>query len=183
MSETNDHNRLSVQISATDQRTQGAIDAPIVLVKYGNYQCSHCGEAHKIVQKIQQQLGNQIYFVYRHFPQPQIYPQSQKAAEAAEIAGAQGKFWQMHDTLFKCQNELNNGYLVEYAQQLGLNIPQFLQDMTNHVYADRVNQDWQSGLRSGVTDTPAFFINGYRYENACDFQNLLKALLEATKAH
>ncbi|WP_414551454.1 DsbA family protein [Anabaena sp. CCY 0017] len=182
MSQTNDHNRLSVPISDCDHRhTQGAIDAPIVLVKYGNYQCPHSGEAHRIIPKIQQQLGNKIYFVYRHFPQTQIYPQSQKAAEAAEIAGAQGKFWQMHDTLFKCQNELNNGYLVEYAQQLGLNIPQFLRDMTNHAYADRVNQDWQSGVRNGVTDTPAFFINGDRYENACDFQNLLQTLLEAVK--
>ncbi len=183
MSQTNDHNRLSVQISECDRRTQGTIDAPIVLVKYGNYQCPHSGEAHRIIPKIQQELGNKICFVYRHFPQAQIYPQSQKAAEAAEIAGYQGKFWQMHETLFKCQNELNNGYLVEYAQQLRLNIPKFLRDMTNHAYADRVNQDWQSGVHNGVTDTPAFFINGYRYENACNFQNLLKTLLEVLKAN
>lgn len=190
MSQTNDHNRLSVPISVGDgqspafgdrHHTQGARDAPIVLIKYGNYQCPHSGEAHTIVQKIQQEIGNNIYFVFRHFPQTQIYPQSQKAAEAAEIAGAQGKFWQMHNTLFQCQNQLNNGYLVEYAHQIGLNIPQFLRDMANHIYADRVNQDFQGGVHSGVTDTPTFFINGSRYENTCDFQNLLQKLLEAVK--
>ncbi|MCP6758376.1 MAG: thioredoxin domain-containing protein [Fischerella sp. CENA71] len=178
MSQTNDNNRLIAPISQRDH-TQGAINAPIVLVEYGNYQCPHSGEAHRIIQQIQQQIGDQIYFAFRHFPQPQIYPQSQKAAEAAEIAAAQGKFWQMHDTLFNCQKLLNNGYLVEYAHQLELNVPQFLRDMTNHIYADRVAEDVQSGMHSGVNSTPAFFINSFRYENQCDAESLLKALLKA----
>ncbi|MBE9198859.1 MULTISPECIES: thioredoxin domain-containing protein [unclassified Nodularia (in: cyanobacteria)] len=94
MSQINDHNRLIVPIFHSDDRTQGTIDAPIVLVKYGNYQCPHSGEAYRIVQKIQQHISNQIYFVFScYFPQTKIYPQSQKAAN-------QGKFWQMHDTLF-----------------------------------------------------------------------------------
>lgn len=180
MSQTN-NNRLIASISQRDH-TQGAMDAPIVLVEYGSYQCPCSGEAHRIIQEIKQRIGDQIYFAFRHFPQPQIYPQSQKAAEAAEIAAGQGKFWQMHDTLFKCQKTLNNGYLVEYAHQLGLNVPQFLRDMTNHIYADRVAEDLQTGLRSGVNNTPTFFINSFRYENQCNFESLLEALLQVEKS-
>jgi len=172
------HHRLIAPISESDH-TQGAMNAPIVLVEYGNYQCPHSGEAHRIIQQIQQRLDQQIYFAFRHFPQPQIYPQSQKAAEAAETAAAQGKFWQMHNTLFKCQQTLYNGYLVEYAYQLGLNVSQFLRDMTNHIYADRVVEDLESGKRSGVNSTPAFFINSCRYEQPLDFESLLEALLQA----
>lgn len=177
MSQTNDNNRLIAPISQRDH-TQGAMNAPIVLVQYGNYQCPHSGEAHRIIQKIQQEIGDQIYFAFRHFPQPQIYPQSQKAAEAAEIAAAQGKFWQMHDTLFKYQTTLDNGYLVEYAHQLELNVLEFLRDMTNHIYAVRVAEDFQSGIRSGVNSTPAFFINNYRYECQLDVESLLQGLLK-----
>ncbi|MBX9258458.1 DsbA family protein [Desmonostoc muscorum CCALA 125] len=180
MSQINDNNRLIVPISQRDH-TQGAMDAPIVLVEYGNYQCPHSNEAHTIIQQIQQRIGHKLYFAFRHFPQPQIYPQSQKAAEVAEIAAEQGKFWQMHDTLFKCQNLLNNGYLVEYAHQLGLNVPQFLRDMANHIYADRVAEDFQSAIRSGVNSTPAFFINNVRYQNEWNIESLLEALLKAEK--
>lgn len=180
MSQTNDNNRLIAPISQRD-RTQGLMDAPIVLVEYGNYQCPYSNEAHRIIQQIQNRLGDKLCFAFRHFPQPQIYPQSQKAAEAAEVAAEQGKFWQMHDTLFKCQNLLNNGYLVEYAHQLGLNVPQFLRDMTNHIYAERVAENFHSGIRSGVKNTPAFFINNFRYENQWDFESLLEALLKAEK--
>ncbi|MBW4642819.1 MAG: DsbA family protein [Goleter apudmare HA4340-LM2] len=178
MSQANNHNRLIAPVSESDH-TQGAMNAPIVLVEYGNYQCPHSGKAHKIIQQIQQQLGDRLYFAFRHFPQPQIYPQSQKAAETSEIAAAQGRFWQMHDKLFSYQTALDNGYLVEYAYQLGLDVPQFLRDMTNHVYTHRVAEDWESGICSGVNSTPAFFINSYRYENTCDVESLIQALLKA----
>lgn len=178
MSQINDGDRLITPISERDH-TQGATNAAVVLVEYGNYQCPHSGEAHRIIQQIQKRLDYQVYFAFRHFPQPEIYPQSQKAAEAAEIAASQGKFWQMHDTLFKYQKMLGNGYLVEYAHQLGLNIPQFLRDMTNHIYAQRVAEDFQCGVRSGVSSTPAFFINSCRYENPWDVESLLEALMKA----
>lgn len=181
MSQINDRNRLIAPISQRDH-TQGSTNASIVLVEYGNYQCPHSGEAHRIIQQIQQRLNHQIYFAFRHFPQPQIYPQSQKAAEAAEVAAAQGKFWQMHDALFKYQTTLDNGYLVEYAHQLGLNVPQFLRDMTNHIYACRVAEDLESGICSGVNSTPTFFINNYRYEHPLDVDSFIEALLKAGKS-
>jgi protein-disulfide isomerase len=129
-----------------------------------------------MIKAIQQQLGNRLGFVFRHFPQVSIHPQAQKAAEAAEAAAAQGQFWQMHDTLFEHQQALDNGYLVEYANDLGLDITQFLQAMWGHVYADRVTEDVESGLRSGVTTTPTLFINGIRYNDAWNLEGLLAAI-------
>lgn len=175
MSQANEGNRLSVPPSERDH-IQGTLDAPVVLVKYGDYQSPDCGESHRIIKAIQQQLGNRLGFVFRHFPLVSIHPQAQKAAEAAEAAAAQGKFWQMHDTLFEHQQALDNGYLVEYANDLGLDITQFLQAMWRHVYADRITEDVESGLRSGVTTTPALFINGIRYNDAWKVESLLAAI-------
>ncbi|MBD1889848.1 DsbA family protein [Coleofasciculus sp. FACHB-SPT9] len=175
MSQANEGNRLSVPPSERD-RIQGSLDAPVVLVKYGDYQSPDCSETHRMIKVIQQQLGNRLGFVFRHFPQVSIHPQAQKAAEAAEAAAAQGKFWQMHDTLFQHQQSLDNGYLVEYANELGLDMPQFLQAMWRHVYADRVTEDVESGLRSGVTTTPTLFINGIRYSDAWNVESLLAAI-------
>lgn len=175
MSQANERNRLSVPPSERD-RIQGVLDAPIVLVEYGDYQSRDCGEAHRMIKAIQQQLGNRLGFIFRHFPQTQIHPQAQKAAEAAEAAAAQGQFWQMHDSLFEHQQALDNGYLVEYANDLGLDMPQFLQAMWWHVYADRVIQDIESGLRSGVNTTPTLFINGIRYNDAWNVESLLAAI-------
>ncbi len=175
MSQANEGNRLFLPPSERD-RIQGGIDAPIVLVEYGDYQCPYCGEAHRMIKAIQQQLGNRLGFVFRHFPQTPLHPQAQKAAEAAEAAAVQGKFWQMHDTLFQHQQALDNGYLVEYANDLRLDMPQFLQAMWRHVYAERVTEDIESGLRSGVTTTPTLFINGIRYNDAWNLKNLLSAI-------
>jgi protein-disulfide isomerase len=129
-----------------------------------------------MLKAIQQQLGNHLGFVFRHFPQVSIHSQAQKAAEAAEAAAAQGQFWQMHDTLFEHQQALDNGYLVEYANDLGLDITQFLQAMWRQVYADHVTEDVKSGLSSGVTTTPTLFINGIRYNDAWNVESLLAAI-------
>ena len=175
MSQANGRNSLSVPPSERD-RIKGALDAPVVLVKYGDYQSPDCGESYWIIKAIQQELGNRLGFVFRHFPQTAIHSQAQKAAEAAEAAAAQGKFWQMHDTLFEHQQALDNGYLVEYANDLGLDMPQFLQAMWKRVYADRVNEDIESGLRSGVITTPTLFINGIRYNDSWNVESLLAAI-------
>lgn len=175
MNHANERNRLSVPPSERD-RIQGAIDASLVIVEYGDYQSPDCGEAHRMIKAIQRELGNRLGFIFRHFPQTSIHSQAQKAAEAAEAAAAQGKFWQMHDTLFEHQQALDNGYLVEYANDLGLDMPPFLQAMWRHIYTDRVNQDIESGLRSGVTTTPTLFINGIRYNDAWNVESLLAAI-------
>jgi protein-disulfide isomerase len=177
-----DRNQLVGSPSAQDYR-QGSLNARVVLVEYGDYQCPQCGELCALIKTIQGRLDgafpeeNYLCFVFRQFPQPQIYPQAQKAAAAALAAGSQGQFWQMHDMLFNHQQALGNGYLVEYADHLGLNIPQFLQEMTRQVHVDRINKDIESGLQSGVTTAPALFINGTRYRDRWNIEPLMTAIV------
>ena len=170
-----DYNRLLVPISKQDH-IQGRVSTSVTLVQYGDYQCPTCGEAYQLIKAIQQQV-NDLCFVFRHFPQPQIYPYAQRSAEAAQAAGAQGQFWQMHDILFIHQQELGNGYLIEYANHLGLDICQFLQDMSKRIHVARVNADSESGCKSGVTAAPALFINGTRYTNRWNIELLMAALV------
>jgi protein-disulfide isomerase len=180
-----DRNQLVGLLSEQDYR-QGSLKARVVLVEYGDYQCPQCGELYALIQTIHRSLNgtfpeeNYLCFVFRQFPQSLIYPQAQKAAAAALAAGAQGQFWQMHDMLFNHQQALGNGYLVEYADHLGLNILQFLQEMTRQVYVDRINQDIESGLQSGVTSAPALFINGTRYRDRWNIEQLMAATIAAT---
>ncbi len=157
-------NQLVVPPSRRDHY-QGMLNAPVMLVEYGNYQCPQCREAHHLLQAAQQHFNsgsseeNWVCIVFRHFVQNSIYPQAQKAAAAAAAAAAQGQFWQMHDMLFTHSQELGDGYLVEYADVLGLDISQFLQDLFKQVHIERINQDMKSGLKSGVTAAPALFMN------------------------
>jgi protein-disulfide isomerase len=157
MSQINDGNHLLIPISAHDH-SQGSTTAPIAIVSYGDYQCPICREVHNMMQVIQQQMP--LRFIFRHFPQSSRHPQAQKAAEAAEAAAAQNQFWPMHNILFAHQDALNNGYLLEYANSIQLDIDRFLQDMTSHIHAARVTQDRQGGIASGVCSAPALFING-----------------------
>jgi len=158
-----------------DDHTQGPQTAPVTLVEYGDYESAGCGEAYPCVQKTRQRLGNRLRFVFRHFVNGS-HPQGQHAAEAAEAAGAQGRFWEMHDILLTHQGTLDNGCLVEYADAIGLDIPRFLREMTGHVHANRVREDFEGGLRSGVKGTPTFFVNGVRYDAPWDAETLLAAV-------
>lgn len=159
-------------------RIQGSATATITLVEYGDYQCFRCRQAHIIITTIQQQI-QPLRFVYRHFPQPHLHPNAQRAAEAAEAAGTQGRFWQMHDTLFGHQQALTNGYLAEYALELGLDVTQFLREVSGHIHAAKIQEDYQSGVDSGVKGTPAFFINGVSYNGSLNLEEMLQALVAA----
>ncbi|MBD2103955.1 thioredoxin domain-containing protein [Leptolyngbya sp. FACHB-261] len=176
MSQAVDMDRLILPVGERDHR-QGSKEAVVTLVEYGDYQSPNCGRAHVIVQEIQRQLTGQLCFVFRHFPQPQLHTQAQKAAEVAEAAAAQGKFWEMHDILFNHQHALGNGYLVEYVINLGLNVTQVLRELADHIHDERVQEDFESGTRSGVTQTPAFFINGVRHNSNWDRTGLLAAIV------
>ena len=180
-----DCNRLVLPPSERDYR-QGGLHARVVLVEYGDYQCPDCGELYTLIKKIQRQPDvafleeSDLCFVFRQFPQPQIHPQARKAAEAALAAGAQRQFWQMHEILFSHQQALENGFLVEYADRVGLDIPRFLQDITREVYIDRINQDINSGIKSGATVAPALFINGDRYIDRWNIEKLTAAIVTAS---
>ncbi|MEH2066457.1 MAG: DsbA family protein [Nostoc sp.] len=180
-----ERNQLVVLPSEQDHR-QGSLNARVVLVEYGDYQCLQCSKLYTSIQAIQRQLEatllerDSLCFVFRHFPQPQIHPQAQKAAAATEAAATQGQFWQMHEMLLKHQQELEDGYLAEYADILGLDVTQFIRDIAQKVYVDRINQDIASGMNSGVVSTPALFINGVRYRDALELEPLLVAIVGAS---
>ena len=180
MSDDHDRSSLTVLPSAQDHR-QGLLSAAIVLVMYGDYESPQSANVYRLIKAVQSQLSNSfgapdLCFILRHFPQPQIHPHAQHAAEAAEAAAAQGQFWPMHESLFVRQQSLGNGFLVEYANNLGLDIPRFLRDISRQVYADRVNEDVASGCQSGVIAEPALFMNGIRYRNRWNVLQLMVAI-------
>jgi protein-disulfide isomerase len=170
--------RLVRPVSSQDH-CQGNPNAAITVVQYGDYQCPGCRIADEVMRSIQQQLGQQMRFVFRHFPQSQIHPDAYHAAEAAEAAGAQGKFWEMHHHLFAHQTHLADSHLVEYAIALFLDVNQFLAEMANDCHMARVDADIESGILSGVIQTPTFFINGVKYRDDQSLDGLLKAVVYA----
>ncbi|WP_158749073.1 thioredoxin domain-containing protein [Acidobacterium sp. S8] len=159
--------------------SQGPPVAPITLVEYGDYECPYCHQAYFIVKELQEQLGDQLCFVFRNFPLTTVHPHAQHAAEAAEAAGRQHKFWEMHDTLYEHHEALSDKYLKAYATQVGLDLARFNQEMAAHGYAVRVREDFLSGVRSGVNGTPTFFINDVRHDGSYDLVSLLTAIEDA----
>ena len=157
---------------------QGPIDSPIKLLEYGDYECPYCGEAYAVVKTIQKRLGSRLCFAFRNFPLVNSHPHAQHAAEAAEAAGAQGRFWEMHDSLYENQDALEDENLIEYASALGLTTERLIKELEAGTYAARVRQDFRSGARQGVNGTPSFFINGLRHDGGYDVEELLAALTE-----
>ena len=166
---------LKPPVSDTDH-IQGDPAAAIQLVEYGDYQCPHCGRAYPIVKRIQQKLGSKLSFVFRNFPLAEVHPNATNAAVASEAAAAQGKFWEMHDMLFEHQQNLRDISLLKYAEQLGLDIEQFKSDFEKDITLQKVESDFESGVRSGVNGTPTFFINGKKYNDSWEEDILLEYL-------
>lgn len=154
----------------------GDEQALVTLVEYGDYECPHCGRAHPSVKAVRKHFGEELRFVYRHFPLTQIHPHAEVAAEAAEFAGASGRFWEMHDGIFENQDRLGVPLLKELVAELGLSSDDLVSDLQSHVYAPRVKSDFLGGVRSGVNGTPTFFINGHRYEGPPEFEDLVEAI-------
>jgi protein-disulfide isomerase len=167
--------RLAVPVSQSDHQ-QGPESAPVTLVEFGDYECPYCGQAYPIVKEIQRRLGDRLRFVFRNFPLTQSHPHAEHAAEAAEAAAIQGKFWEMHDYLFEHQQALEDTHLVHYAVALQLDQEKFEREMTTHMYANRVREDFLSGIRSGVNGTPTFYINGVRHDASYALETLLAAI-------
>ena len=142
---------------------QGNPAAAIELVEYGDYQCPYCGRAYPIVKAIQQQLGDNLKFVFRNFPLTKIHPMAKIASIATEAAGLQGKFWEMHDIIFENQRRLYKRALLEYAQTIDLQLEKFESDLDDAGLIEKVEADFESGLRSGVNATPTFFVNGEKF--------------------
>jgi protein-disulfide isomerase len=172
--------KLAVPVGEKDH-AQGPADAPVTLLEYGDYECPHCLQAYPIVKRLQLELGSSLLTVFRHFPQNNIHPHASVAAQAAEAAGAQGKFWDMHSQLFEHQDELiGDATPTTFALRIpGLEIYQFEADLSSQRFADRVRADYAGGVSSGVKRTPTFFINDVRYDGPISVEAMLTALRAA----
>ena len=179
MSRTQWGAQLTVPVDAERDHIQGPADAAVTLLEYGDYQCPYCGAAYPIVKEVQARMGEELRFVFRNFPITTSHPNAEQAAEAAESAASQGKFWEMHDTLYENQRRLGDEDLRAYAEQLGLDLDAFERDLAEHVHAARVHEDFIGGVRSGVNGTPTFYINGVRHDDSYERETLLAALEDA----
>ncbi len=160
---------------------RGPVDAPLTLVEYGDYECPFCGRATDVVDELFERFGDELRYAFRHVPNPGRHEHAQLAAEAAEAASAQGRFWDMHELLFDHQDHLDADRIIDLAQELRLDLDRFVDDLQEHVHAEHVRLDAQSAEASGVRSTPAFFVGGRRHEGPWDAESLARAL-EATRA-
>lgn len=173
--------KLALPVGQRDH-IRGPGSAPLTLVEYGDFQCPYCGRAYFVVKELEEELGPQLRVVFRHFPLATIHPYAESAAQAAEAAGEQGRFWEMHDILFENQDALAVENLLEYAQALALDMTQFEEALSSGRHLPRVKEDFLSGVRSGVNGTPTFFVNGRRHEGSYEYPELMRALREAAMA-
>ena len=169
--------KLTLPIGGRDH-IQGPIEAPIALLEYGDYECPYCGDAYSVVKAIQERLGNRLCFAFRNFPLVNAHPHAEHAAEAAEAAGVQDKFWEMHNTLYENQTALDDEDLAQYAADLRLDARRLINEVVADAHVARVREDFRSGARGGVNGTPTFFINGVRYDGAPDVDTLFAALTQ-----
>jgi Na+/H+ antiporter NhaA len=151
---------------------RGPTIAPVTVVEYGDFECPYCGQAEPVIRQLLAQFGNELRYVFRHLPLADVHEHAQLAAEAAEAAGAQGRFWEMHDLLFAHQDALGLDDLDGYAAELGLDVERFSWELRSRKHAQRVARDVESADQSGVAGTPTFFINGHRHHGAYDLATL-----------
>ena len=167
--------QLTIPVNSNDN-TYGNAESNIVLVEYGDYECPYCGKAYPQVKQIKEQLGKYIRIVFRNFPLTKIHPNAFSAAVATEAAAIQGKFWDMHNIIFENQKTLSDDFLVELAGRIDLDVKRFKEDIKKVALIDKVEKDFESGLRSGVNRTPSFFINGEKFEGEWKDDQLIQYL-------
>jgi protein-disulfide isomerase len=174
---TRNNIQLTEPVSARDH-VRGPHHAAVSLVEYGDFECPYCRAAEPIVAGLIEALGDQLSVTFRHFPQRDVHPHAQHAAEVAEAAAAQGQFWEMHETLFANQDALDDDSLLKYAAALALDVDRVRAELAGKTHTPRVAQDLDSGLHSGVNGTPTFFIDGIRFDGSVALRNMLAAIQE-----
>jgi Na+/H+ antiporter NhaA len=172
---------LAVEVDPARDHIRGDRDAPVTVVEYGDYECPYCGQAEVVIRELLTSFGDDLRYVWRHLPLNDVHVHTQMAAEGAEAAGAQGRFWEMHDALLAHQDELEPADLDRYARDIGLDADTFWEDVRERKHAERVGEDVDSADASGVAGTPSFFINGRRYEGAYDIGTLSSAVRAAQR--
>jgi formate-nitrite transporter family protein len=151
--------RLKIPINDHDH-VMGPMNASVTVVNYGDYECPDCHRRHRAIQKVIDELGDTVRFAYRHFPLVKVHPNALRAAEAAEAAAAQNKFWEMHRLLYLHPDKLADKDLRRYAQEIGLDLGRFDREMANSIYSDQILKDYYNSLVYGISGTPTTFING-----------------------
>jgi Na+/H+ antiporter NhaA len=172
---------LAEAVDPERDHVRGSNDAPVTLVEYGDYQCPYCGRAELAVRELLESFGDDLRYVWRHLPLNDVHQNAQMAAEAAEAAGGQDAFWDMHDLLMSHQDELAPGDLTHYARELGLDVDRFWDELRSRAHEDRIREDVASADSSGVAGTPSFFINGSRYSDDYDVDTLSSAVRAARR--
>jgi len=170
---------LTLPVTEDRDHIQGPTEAAVTLVEYGDYECPYCGATYPIIKEVQSRMGERLRFVFRNFPITTSHPHAEQAAETAEAAATQGRFWQMHDLLYENQKRLRDPDLRDYAERLSLDVERFDKELAEHVHAARVREDFMSGVRSGVNGTPTFYINGTRHDDSYDVETMVAALERA----
>ena len=161
----------------------GVRDAPATLVEYGDYQCSHCGFAHPLIKQLIQHFNTRLLFVFRNFPLQQSHPAAKIAAQAAEAAGLQDQFWEMHDMIYEHQEGLDENNIRSFAERINLDIEKFMRDTESERVLSKIESDFEGGIRSGVNGTPTFFINGNRLNSYDEsYESLAAAVRKAAEA-
>lgn len=173
--------RLKNAVTERDHAS-GPDTAPFTLLEYANFECIHCGHAHPVIKQARKLMGDNLRFVFRHFPTVQTHPHSLRAAEAAEAAGAQGKFWQMHDELFAHQTALEDRDLSRYALRIALDVERFTRDLAENAFLKQIEADYQRSLfDEHVTGTPTIYINEIRYTGVTDLEGIFDAFKQGDK--
>ena len=171
-----------LRIDEATDHVWGATSARVTLIEYGDYECPSCFQATAALKVILPHFGDDLRFIFRHFPLREVHPHAELAAEAAEAAGAQGKFWPMHDLLFSMQHHLKEKNLQSYAAQLGLDMARYQNEMKDHVYLQRVQEQLQSGQHLAIRSTPAFYVNGVFADVSFGLEHLHQAIERALAA-
>ena len=170
---------LAEDVDPERDHIRGPNDAPVTLVEYGDFECPYCGQAEGVIRELLADLGGDVRYVWRHLPLNDVHPSAQLAAEASEAAAAQGSFWEMYESLLAHQGALRPSDLAGYAEQLGLDVDRFVDELRRREYAPRVSEDVASADESGVSGTPTFFINGRRHYGVYDIATLTEAVRAA----
>lgn len=169
--------QLKTPVGSADH-VQGPLDAPIVLLEYGDYECPYCGEAYPELKAVQKAMGDSLCFAFRNFPLSQAHPHAERAAEFAEAAATIGRFWEMHDALYEHQDALDDRSLARYAKAIGFD-DALVESALRGDYATHIRRDFTGGVRSGVNGTPSLFINGQRYDGPRDAATLIQMFRHA----
>jgi protein-disulfide isomerase len=168
--------RLRTPVDPVRDHIRGPADAKLSIVEYADFECPYSGEAYWVLEQVRRHFGSSLQFVFRHFPLFEVHPCSVSAAEVAEAANAEDKFWHMHALLFENQDALSYGNLLGYCSAIDLDVDRVADALDAHIYLPRIREDFYNGVRNGVDATPALFVNGARYEGPRDVSALVAAL-------